>query len=154
MYCHLKPSTHPLPTVDLIDRCGRHLPIAISDVPFVIQRYVEPTSVRLRHLQALKDARRQKRTIDQLFDLLIKRYHLGLSDKDPNLIKNFGFIGGRAMTIDVSGLVTHREDLTEYFYEEELIRARDKTVRWLKKNNPELIPYVEEKVADIISQRG
>lgn len=149
LYCHLNPSDYDLPTTTLVDRNRCLLPLQLSQVPFVLQKHIEPTSARLTRLKGLADA---KVTIDQLFDFLITRYEMGLSDKDPNLAENFGFIDDQVVSLDVGGLIPDRENLKEYFFTHELLKAKWKLNRWLKVNDPDLIPYVDEKVADIISK--
>ena len=154
LYCHLKASNHHLPTATLIDRNHRLLSLDLSTVPFVLQRYAEPVDQRLIRHKNAKDLESAKQTLDQLFSLLVKRYQLGLSDRDPNLITNFGFIDDHVVSIDVGGLVDNREDLTSYFYNHEIFKAQRKCNRWLQKHNPELIPYVEKIVEDIISKNS
>ena len=152
LYCHLKASRLDLPKVELIDCNRRRLPLNLSTVPFVFQRYAEPVDQRLLRFKEMNDLDSAKQTISQLFNLLLKRYHLGLSDRDPNLITNFGFIDDKAISIDVGGLVKNREDLKTYFYTHEIFKAQNKCNRWLKLHHPDLIHYVDKIVEDIISK--
>ncbi|MCP5492026.1 MAG: hypothetical protein H7A40_03155 [Chlamydiales bacterium] len=151
VYCHLKASNHNLPTVTLIDRNRRLLSLDLSTLPFVLQKYAEPVDQRLLRFKKANDRKSAEQTIDQLFNVLLKRYHLGLSDRDPNLITNFGFIDNQAVSIDVGGLVNNRQDLKTYFCEHEILKAKHKCNRWLYKHNPDLVDHVEKIVEDIIS---
>lgn len=153
LYCHLKASDLNLPTVELIDCNRRRLPLDLSTVPFVLQRYAEPVDHRLLRYKKINDLESAKQTISQLFNLLLKRYHLGLSDRDPNLITNFGFIDDKVISIDVGGLVDNREDLKTYFYTHEIFKAQSKCNRWLKLHHPDLIQHVDKIVEDIISEQ-
>jgi len=151
LYCHLKASKHNLPTVTLIDRNRRLLSLDLSTLPFVLQKYAEPVDQRLLRYKMANDRKSAEQTIDQLFGLLLKRYHLGLSDRDPNLITNFGFIDDQVVSIDVGGLVKNRQNLKTYFYDHEILKAKNKCNRWLFKHHPELVDHVEKIVEDIIS---
>ncbi len=149
IFCHLTPSKLELPTVRLHGPAGSVCYQNLSDVPFVLQKHVETIDKRLLRLKSLGDRRGKERTIDCLLDLMVKRYRLGFSDKDPNWILNFGFSDDRVVAVDVGGLIDNRANLKEYFLNHELDKAAAKTIRWLKHNDPELIPYVEKKVTDI-----
>ena len=145
IYCHLSPSNLKFGQVTLIDAGKAMHKLEINQVPFVIQKRIETTKTRLLNCEE------REKAIDSLFDLLVKRYQMGLSDKDPNLAENFGFIGDKAVSLDVGGLVSDKENLTDYFLSHELPDAGAKLNRFLKKHHPELSAYVDKKVADIIS---
>ena len=150
--CHLRPSEFDLPTVVLHGPAGSVTHQQLNDVPFVLQKHIETIDKRLLRLKTLGDKHKKERTIDSLLELMVKRYRLGYSDKDPNWILNFGFCDDRVVAVDVGGLIDDRPQLKEYFLNHELDKAAKKAIRWLKKNDPELIPYVVKKVADIKSE--
>ena len=149
LFCHLAPSKLELPTVTLHGPAGSVTHQKLNEVPFLLQRHVETIDKRLLRLKMLGDKRQKERTIDSLLQLMVKRYRLGYSDKDPNWILNFGFCDDRVVAVDVGGLISDRPRLKDYFLDHELDKAAEKTICWLKQNDPELIPYVVKKVADI-----
>jgi hypothetical protein len=77
----------------LIDKIGIRHKIDPNSIPFVIQERAEVVAHlsseewSLQHLQSLRA-------------LLVKKRELKIHDGDANLMKNFGFVGGRAVQID------------------------------------------------------
>ncbi|MCP5509859.1 MAG: hypothetical protein H7A39_05570 [Chlamydiales bacterium] len=152
IYCHLTPSNFKLPNVELLGPGKIVYHQDLSTVPFVIQKFAETTKHRLTRLKKLGDLKAREQMIDSLIALMLKRYLLGYSDKDPNWIENFGFLGDRAVSVDVGGLIGHRHNLKTYFLDRELVKTQNKAIAWLNVHDPELVPYVEKKVAALKNQ--
>lgn len=127
------------------DRIGFKHRIQLTDVEFVIQKKAIPTDKYLLSLKEKGMLKKAEKSLDDLIAFTIKRAEKGYSDKDPHLIRNFGFIDDQAIEIDIGGF--HRDpkkDLT-YFYSHEMVKIKGKLIPWLEKNYPELLPYAEKK---------
>ena len=149
VYCHLAPSNFAMPIATLIDPSGCRLHQPLNSVPFVLQKRAEMTSQRFLRFKQTEDIASAKRSIDHLLNLMVKRYRLGFSDKDPNWINNFGFIDDYPISLDIGGLIADRPNLKHYFLHRELTKAEEKATTWLKVHHPELIPYLNEKFTDV-----
>ena len=149
IYCHLAPSAHSLPQVKLKDPARHEHELTLSQFPFVLQR--KATSVEA-HLQSMGNKAEAEDALKSIFDLMVKRYQKGYSDKDPHPITNFGFIGRHAVYVDVSGIAKGRENLHEYFVYHELSMAEKKAVTWLKDEYPELVDVTYQKIHEIKSE--
>lgn len=84
----------------IIDKLGISHTLKPDSIPFVIQKKAMPVKEKIASLMEKNDAEGALRAFASLFSLIKKRIDLGLWDQDPNLGKNFGFIGETAVQID------------------------------------------------------
>ena len=84
----------------------------------------------------------------------VQRATEGYNDKDPHLIRNFGFINDQVIEIDLGGFYQDPKKNEDYFFSHEIYRIRRKLMPWIKKNYPELMDYVENQIKKIISTRA
>ncbi len=127
LYVHLNVSGVGLPTLHARDGLHRSVDIPLDRYRFAIQRRVEP------FVEAFSKAQTQDRRqelIEQFHDLLVRRTSKGFMNADPNLSRNFGFLGGRAMEIDFGN---YRE-LDREKAPQEVARFMDKLHKWLEKH--------------------
>lgn len=97
-YIHLERGGS-LPTIPIVDHLGRTWSCDLSQLRFVLQKKGIPLDKALR--QALKeDPAKAERMIDSFFSLLKMRTEQGISNTDPNLGPNFGFVGEKAFELD------------------------------------------------------
>lgn len=143
LYCHLAISDYLLPHVQIKDLMGHIHEITLCQFPFVLQRKAKSVET---HLNELNDPIEAEKALSSIFDLMVKRYKKGYSDKDPHPINNFGFVDGRAVYIDISGIAEGRYHLHDYFVNRELDKAEQKAVKWLRTHHPELIEVTRQKI--------
>jgi len=93
-----------------------------------------------------------KTCLESLLDLIFARCQTGVLDRDPIMKRNFGFIGEKAIEIDLGSfsldafLKSPRASKRTLFFETMKLR------RWIKKNHPELYSFLEEKIQEKLSQ--
>lgn len=146
LFVHLNKS--PLDqTIVLKDRIGFKHHIELSDVEFVLQKRAIPTDY---YLLSLKEEGKTETAKEALASILAFTYHRaqkGYSDKDPHPIRNFGFIEGEAVEIDIGGFYRDpKKDLT-YYQTHEILRIERNLLTWLEKNYPALLPAAYEELA-------
>src|SRR3989344_4470167 len=95
VYIHLNP-TQSLPKSVFIDCLGRRYTLDLNRVRFAVQERGKPLS------QVLLDAdpQRLERLTRSFTELLEERTRRGISNSDPKVYSNFGFIGDRAIEWD------------------------------------------------------
>ena len=91
-----------------------------------------------------------KKALFSLLAFTVKRAEKGYSDKDPHLIRNFGFIDGKAVEIDIGGFHHDPKKDLVYFHTHEMRRIERKLLPWIEENYPELAPYTKEELAKLI----
>jgi len=72
-----------------------------SNLPFILQKRAILVDAYLEKLMQQGRLEEAKQAIDHLIALVKKRCEKGIFDNDPVLNRNFGFIDGRAVEIDV-----------------------------------------------------
>ncbi len=135
--------THFYPTEGLINP---RFPdkIDLNTALFVLQRKVTPAGEVLKQL----NEENFKVAVDKILSLHKSIYDRGFSNKDPQLYSNYGFDRERPVLIDVGRL----ESLAERprGVKQEFVKVKKRFCKNLAKTNPELIPYVESAVNEIL----
>jgi hypothetical protein len=98
IYLHLNKTEHLQKKVYLLDKMGREHSIDLDRFEFVLQEKAELLASKLT--QNLKWDEKQK-LVEALLHLVKKRLEKGFSDRDNGVKFNYGFIGDRAIQIDV-----------------------------------------------------
>src|SRR5581483_8950414 len=105
LYCH--PSrTKELKSIQLMDRNHIQHELDLNQCAFALQKR---GMLIFDYLNIQKKAGRHeisKKIISELFDYLIARYRLGISDKDPLLRKNFAVVEDHPVQIDIGTFYT------------------------------------------------
>ncbi len=135
---HLNPVPANLPTITIVDKIGIEHALDLNITSFALQHRALSFSEWL----AQSDDPTIRSGIQAMFKLFQKRIASGIRDDDPSHYKNFGFYEGRPIQIDPG----QYEQVAALHPEQELAAIRKRFIKWLKKNQPELIPYVEASV--------
>lgn len=87
--------------VTLVDHLKRPYQVNLNDYAFILQRRGELVDLALDHLVKQGNLPAAKEALTSLLHLLKDRCDKGVADRDPNLSKNFAFIDGKAVQIDI-----------------------------------------------------
>lgn len=148
IYLHLNNTDHFKGKVTVIDRLGIAYKIDPNTTRFALQKRVKPSYKKLKQLMRENDIEGAKRCIDSILNLIVERTKKGIKDRDPNIKRNFGFIGDQAIEIDLGSFTkTHKV----YPIKEELTEKTQKLKKWLNKRSGALASYVTERI-EIISK--
>lgn len=133
-------------TIILKDRIGFKHHIELSDVEFVLQRRAIPTDTYLLSLKQQGKTEEAEKALASLLAFTHERAQKGYSDKDPHLIRNFGFINDEAVEIDIGGFHHDPKKDLQYFHTQEIRRIERKLLPWLEENYPELLPKAQQEL--------
>ena len=145
VYLHLK-STANLPKVDLVDNFGLHRKVDLNDFCFLIQKKAVLIKESFKSSKKQNNLEEAKRKVNSFFKLLTTRSNSGVSNSDPNLFQNFGFISDQAVELDFGDyydnpyLLENRSTYVSEIDKHALV-LRD----WLLTFWPEIIPYFDEQ---------
>lgn len=132
--------------VTLTDRWGFSHSLNLKDTEFAVQQNAEllfpyfERNLRAGRIEQCKTA------IDSLLSLILKRCTLGIADRDPNLLINFGFVDDKAAEIDIGSFFYHPELLSPFKQIQELFSCTYALQKWLEKQSPELLHYIQEQI--------
>jgi len=138
LYAHLNKTGHLKTQFVLIDKLGIEHALNADEFDFVLQERAEMVEPRLEHLMKNHDVEGAKKAISSLLEMITDRTRKGVIDRYPNLFKNFGFIGNRAVELDIGRFMPGHK-------QEGLPRLRLEFGRWLKSRYPELAEHWEEE---------
>lgn len=151
VYIHLNKTEDFSRTVVLFDKIGRKFELDLDSSVFVVQDRV--TTVRDVMKDALEkgDVAQANERVDKIIDLYLMEYGKGIYDRDHGVMHNIGFVGGRAIHLDV-GKLSSDPNMTkkENFYPDFLI-VRTRFESWLKSSYPQ---YHQQIMSHMERQMG
>ena len=154
IFLHLNKTNHLNKNLIVRDRLGYKHKLNLDEIAFIIQKNATATDQYLLELRKKGDLKEAKKSIRNLLNFTVQRATEGYNDKDPHLIRNFGFINDQVIEIDLGGFYQDPKKNEDYFFSHEIYRIRRKLMPWIKKNYPELMDYVENQIKKIISTRA
>jgi len=152
-YVHLNPTKDLECRLIVKDRIGLKHKINLDKIQFLLQYKAIPTDTYLLKLKETGDIEGAKKAIIDLINFTVQRAKKGYSDKDPHLIRNFGFINDKVVEIDVGGFHHDPKKDLHYFYTHEIYRIQNKIIPWLNKNYPELSSFAEVQIQEVIHNK-
>ncbi|MBI3236883.1 MAG: hypothetical protein HYZ48_04200 [Chlamydiales bacterium] len=145
-YLHLNPTSCFHKDLTLIDGNQIAYRVPIDTTKFILQRKAIPLESHFSQLLRQDRQSDVKECIDSVFELILSRCQKGFSDRDF-INRNVGFIGNRAIEIDIGSFTSDPSMANPQVYKKEIVFATLDLRRWLKKNAPELLSYFDEKIS-------
>jgi hypothetical protein len=99
IYLHLNKTKHLNKKVKLIDRLHRSYTVDLDKVEFVIQERAELIFDRLKRLT--KNRQEFNVALTEVMHMVHRRIQSGIADHDKAVSHNFGFVGNRAIQLDI-----------------------------------------------------
>ena len=152
IYCHLNKTRHLKKKVVIYDKIGIRHVVNLDETPFVLQKKADLVFAKFHQVMANKDLTKAQECIDSLLNLFVTRYEKGIDDNDPIIRKNFGFLGTKAIEIDL-GSFSRKEDLKDpSLYKLQLKKEMVDFKKWIEEFYPTLTPYLEERMNVLASE--
>ncbi len=137
LYLHLNKTKHLNLYVTIVDKLGIAHYLDLNDLEFIVQYKADLAFTRLKSLICDQRLEQGKEAIDSMLSLVICRYQRGIYDEDPRLHCNLGFMGEKAMLIDIGRLRLDPNRIEQKVYSEDIKRMTHKLKEWLFKENSE-----------------
>jgi hypothetical protein len=135
---HLEPTTHLKQPVVLIDKLGISHEIDADSTAFILQKKAEMLSDRVSSLK--NDPEALQETLRCLVHHIVKRCKQGIMNHDLRIERNVGFIGSRAIEVDVGSFSKIEKSQNE-------LKKELKTFRkWVSRSHPELLYVVDKEI--------
>lgn len=128
IYLHLNKSHHLQTRLQVVDRIGRTHFIDLDQTEFVIQEKAELIFTRLKKLLDQGDKEKVQQCIQSTLALVQRRMERGISDQDKAVKHNYGFVGDRAVHLDI-GRIDKISKPKEYH------RIKQRINKWLQAND-------------------
>lgn len=150
LYVHLNKTEGKHKPVTLVDPIGVHHTIDLDKTEFVVQKKADLLFPYLNRLAKQNKKEEAKQAINDLVYCLLTLYHNGIRDLDFSLRNNFGFIDGKAVTLDLSSFAYDETIKRPGVYKKEVVIKTQPLSRFLRKQHPDLFPYYQDLLAELI----
>jgi hypothetical protein len=117
------------------DGMGRKQEIELDRYVYAIQKKAELTKNVFRHYLSRGDVEGLKERIEELFALYRRQFEKGLVDRDRNIFENSGFIGTKAIRVDVGKVVPVDSTIRLDFEYSKIIH--DRLSPWFERHYPQ-----------------
>jgi hypothetical protein len=104
VFIHLAKTNHLHQAALVIDDQGREHTIDLDKTEFVVQEKAELLFERLSKLRKAGDQQGVQKSIAAVLELVQRRIEKGYADRDQGVSNNFGFVGDRAIQLDIGRL--------------------------------------------------
>lgn len=158
LFIHLDNQTTDLDQhIIVTDRMGFNHDLNLDSIVFAIQESGVKTKDVLKGLLNEGKVALANEHIDKLFELYLSEYKKGIIDQDHNVLENTGFVGDKAIRVDVGQLQIDESMKDAANYRPDLIKVAEKRIdRWIAKKYPqhheEIHKHLEERLSQIFGE--
>lgn len=150
IFLHLNKShTFPHP-LTIVDKLGIEHQIDLNEHEFFIQKkaLLIPEKIDIEMKQGNIEG--AKRTIQSLFTLIKGRIEKKITDSDANLKKNFGYLEGKAIQIDIGRF--SKGEFSKIRALNSLHKRKEDLQYWINEHYPELSTYFDAEFKRILEE--
>ncbi|MCX6991088.1 MAG: hypothetical protein NTX49_08525 [Chlamydiae bacterium] len=144
IYLHMEKTDYFAKKLTIVDKLGIAYPVDMDSIEFALQTKAELVQPLFKRLIEENDLPAAKECLTSLLELIVERCHKGIHDRDPNIRTNFGFIGHKAITIDIGSF--SRVAPASVNVPVVLASQTEKFKKWLIRKNPELAEHLRVEV--------
>ena len=145
IYLHLDRTEHFKRSVTLVDKIGIAHQVDLDSVAFALQKRADLVFPHLDALMKKGDLKGAQQAIDSLLGLIQRRCQKGIANSDPIVRRNFGFIEGSAVEIDIGSFAKNPFLQKPYAIKRELFYETLELQEWLQKY-PELLEHFQTQI--------
>lgn len=158
LFLHLNnQSTDLNQQVTVIDKLGISHTLELDSLVFAIQEHALKTKDVLKALLKEANVTAVEQHINNLFDMYMSEYKLGIMDQDHNILQNTGFVGERPIRLDIGQLKYDEAIRDPAMQKQDLIKITSKRInRWLLSDYPDMQPQIaadmEHKLSELFGE--
>jgi hypothetical protein len=152
IYLHLNKGKTPHSDVIIFDKMGFEHQVNLDKLEFILQKRAYPVYPTIDELVKKSDIPAIQKVFRSLIEVLVLRSQKGIADRDPAMIQNLGLIDDRALIIDIGQFDVDDTIKDPKVYSEDIRKRSWPFIKWLTKNHPELVPYLQQALADTLPQ--
>ena len=146
IYVHLNKTNNLNRKLKIEDKFRNTHIIDLNEVGFVVQK--KAFSFKKALLNAKDDKKTFETLLNSFFDNLQSIYSKNLLNKDRHVIQNLGVIDERVVEVDIGRFII-KNDFNESKIKEEAYHYTTYLKKWLLKNFPDSIEFLDEKLLEL-----
>lgn len=142
-------------TVTLLNMFGKRWALNLNAVVFAIQKKAVTTNCELTQLLSAGNVTKAKQRLQQLFSLYFSEFRRGIVDHDYNLLDNTGFVGDRAIRLDVGKVSLDKSILNDAVNRALLKRIVRKRIKpWIQSHFPQYFSDLSLEMDQLLVKQG
>ena len=149
LYLHLNKTGSLHQIARVIDKLSIEHKIDLDKVEFILQK---KGNLALTHLQKLiqeEKFTKAKEAIESICDLILIRCNKGIYDEDAKIHRNFGFIGNRAILIDIGRLKIDESRKNPKVQQRDLREITQRLENYLEEMSPQLAKHLNHYLSEM-----
>lgn len=144
---HLKPTETLRKKVRLHDRLNMSYLVDLDQAIFLLQRRADLVFPHLEKLLQNNEKEKIPKEVASIIHLIASRCKKGIADLDAAIEKNYGFLDGEAIHIDVGRFV--RDESVKAHVREEVEKATASLKTWLASKDPSLLAAYDSALQEL-----
>jgi hypothetical protein len=146
-FLHLKKSDHLKQKVKIVDKLGIAHEVNLDKTAFILQERATLAYTQFEKWIEKRDLPAAKAGISSILGLLKTRLGREISDRDPLIRTNIGFIAGKAHFLDLGPFSKNFVQKTPSEQRQELQKITHSFRQWLTEKEPSLAEFLDEELA-------
>ncbi len=142
LYAHLNPTQALNTKITVYDKRGNAFVIDLDKEVYFLQKRATLVYPSITHALEKGSVEEAQHLITNLFAFLDHLAQSGVTDHDPIIRRNFGFIDGQAVQIDIGQLKISSVNPS---YKKRILSVTKPFKAWLELKHPELIPFFTQQ---------
>lgn len=142
--------SHSKQFLNVIDAAGCKHRLPLGSTSFVLQ-YKRPILMKAFSEAIEKGERKEaEKILDAMLATIAERADKGILNRDRSFLRNYGYDGTRGYQIDVGSFFKNSDLPLERSREKSIRDSVDPIQEWLQKNSPEMLPYLNAHLEELI----
>ena len=153
LYLHFHPTDNIQQKVCLVDIYGRKFFADLDTSYFVLQKKADLLHVKVSELMLDGKEDEAKECLKSVLCMIAHRLQQGIVDHDHGIRKNYGFIEGRAVQIDIGDVSMDAGVESGFAFQRELEHVAKKLKLWVAREHPSLCSTIDEELHCILDKQ-
>ncbi|SRR5581483_9547951 len=146
LYIHLNKGQSLHRSLSIVDKIGIKHEISLDAIEFVVQKQGRLAPSHIDALMKKGDFEKARCALRAMLDTIVSRCKKGFFDEDPQIHRNFGFVGDKPIFIDVGRFVPDARRKDPAVYSADLLKITHRFRKWLSTAHPELVNILDEEI--------
>lgn len=132
--------------LSVVNKAGWAYQVNLDQTAFLVQKKVDMLIPTLEQLMQKNSSEEAKSLLASLISLYAKMCSSGISDQDPQIMRNTGVLAGQPILIDVGRFKSNPEVKKWNACKAEIVKKTALFRKWLGVHYPDLVSYFEQQI--------
>lgn len=146
LYIHLNKGESLQRSLSIVDKIGIKHKISLDEIEFVVQKQGRLAPSHIHALMEKREFEKARYALRAMLETIVSRCKKGFFDEDPQIHRNFGFVGDKPIFIDVGRFVPDSRRKDPAVYSADLLKITHRFRKWLAEAHPELVTILDEEI--------